>query len=72
MASTMYVDTHPSQQHVSLNRAVSFVTLKRINQVKSMPDQQFFQLKNGWLKYDHRVMYKKYTSPLPYLWDVGK
>ena len=29
-------------------------------------------LKNGWLKYNHRVMYKKYTSPLPYLWDVGK
>ena len=27
--------------------------------------------KNGWLKYDHRLMYKKYTTPLPYLWDVG-
>ena len=20
---------------------------------------------NGWLKYNHRVMYKKYTTPLP-------
>ena len=22
-------------------------------------------IKNGWLKYDHRVMNKKYTTPLP-------
>ena len=22
-------------------------------------------LKNGWLKYDHRIMYKKYTAPCP-------
>ena len=26
---------------------------------------------NGWLKYDHRLMYKKYATPLPYLWEVG-
>ena len=24
-------------------------------------------LNNGWLKYDHRVMYKKYTTPLPHM-----
>ena len=24
-----------------------------------------FKTKNGWLKYDHRLMYKKYTTPLP-------
>ena len=24
--------------------------------------------KNGWLKYDHRVMYKKYTIPCPIYW----
>ena len=23
------------------------------------------------LKYDHIVIYKKYTTPLLYLWDVG-
>ena len=22
---------------------------------------------NGWLKYDHRVMYKKYTTPCPHM-----
>ena len=25
---------------------------------------------NGWLKCDHRLKYKKYTTPLP-LWDEG-
>ena len=25
---------------------------------------------NGWLKCDHRLMYNKYTTPLP-LWDEG-
>ena len=23
-----------------------------------------YKIKNGWLKYDHRLMYKKYTTPL--------
>ena len=27
--------------------------------------------RNGWLSYDHRLMYKKYITPLPYLWDEG-
>ena len=30
-----------------------------------------WKIKNGWLNYDHRLMYKKYTTPLPYSWDVG-
>ena len=24
-----------------------------------------FKLKNGWLNFEHRLMYKKYTAPLP-------
>ena len=32
------------------------------------------KIKNGWLKYDHRLMYKKYANPLPYcdMWGSSK
>ena len=30
-------------------------------------------IKNGWLKYDHRVMYKKYTTPVLFgMWGNRK
>ena len=35
-----------------------------------VPHYHHLTSKNGWLKYDHRVMYKKYTTSLPSLWDV--
>ena len=30
-----------------------------------VPHYHHLTSKNGWLKYDHRVMYKKYTTSLP-------
>ena len=35
-----------------------------------VPHYHHLTSKNGWLKYDHRVTYKKYTTSLPSLWDV--
>ena len=35
-----------------------------------VPRYHHLPAKNGWLKYGHRVMSKKYTTFLPSLWDV--
>ena len=35
-----------------------------------VPHYHHLTSKNGWLKYDQRVMHKKYTTSLRSLWDV--
>ena len=38
---------------------------RKIELICDRTSQLSFKIKNGWLKYDIRVMYKKYTTPLP-------
>ena len=52
------------------SRLDSEVARQAVDRIVIVPHNCHYN-QNGWLKYDHRVMYKKYTTPLPYSWDVG-
>ena len=42
-----------------------YETTRRVVDRTVIVPHNFHLLKNGWLKCDHRVMYKKYTTPCP-------